>query len=344
MSEKTTMSASSAADVLAYVPHALGFAPRESFVFLTMQGKRLGATLRIDAPRQGDPAEFARVVLGYLSHDKNADGVLFIAYTDLPTLDGTKPFSDHAHALDAMLDAAGIPIRDSWLVSSADWVTYFCEDADCCQPHRLEEITDSTLSARLVYEGSNPGRETVADPQFTGDHTILDRIPEIIAGWAITDPADWTAPVMAENRALWQETLGGEVSEDTAVQLLAALHAPAVRDRILADTISTDDDPDTFAAVVIGQYTGTPDWERVDATQALLTGLLEFTPPEARAPLFAFLGWIHWYKGRSSIAAHYLAKAQDADPGHTLSGLLTQLVNTGTLPACVTHPHTAYQP
>ena len=363
------ISATSPADVLAYVPHALGFTPRESFVFLTMNGKRLGATLRIDAPQQGDPAEFALMVLGYLSHDVDADGVLFIAYTDQPTIDGIKPFSDYAHALDSMLDAAGTPIRDSWLVNSESWVTYFCEDADCCSAHPLEEITDSALSARLVYEGSNPGRETVADPEFTGDGAILDRITDLIAGWTITDPADWAGPVIAENRALWQETLGTEPTKDTASQLLAALHTPAVRDRIIADTISTDDDPETFAAlhtpavrdriiadtistdddpetfatVLTGRYTGAPDWEHVDATQELLIDLLRFTPPEARAPLFATLGWIHWYKGRSSIAAQYLTKALNADPDHTLSQLLTQLVNTGTLPECVKHQHTAYQ-
>lgn len=340
---KETISATSAADVLAYVPHALGFTPRESFVFLTMTGKRLGATLRIDAPQHGDPAEFALMVLGYLSHDVDADAVLFIAYTDQPTTDGIKPFSDHAHTLDSMLDAAGTPIRDSWLVGSESWVTYFCEDADCCSAHPIEEITDSALSARLVYEGSNPGRETIADPEFTGDTTILDRVTDLIAGWTITDPCDWAGPVIAENRALWQETLGAEPAKDTAIQLIAALHTPAVRDRIIADTISTDDNPETFATVLTGQYTGTPDWDHVDATQELLIDLLRFTPPEARTPLFATLGWIHWYKGRSSIAAQYLTKALNADPDHTLSQLLTQLVNTGTLPECVKHPHTAYQ-
>lgn len=337
------ISATSPADILAYVPHALGFAPQESFVFLTMTGKRLGATLRIDAPQDADPVQTAAIVQGYLSHDAAADGVLFIAYTDRPTVGGTKPYSDHANAIDALLDAAGMPIKDGWLVSSESWVTYFCEDEDCCSPHPLEEITDSALSARLVFEGSNPGRGTVADPEFTGDYANLDEIADIITGWTITEPADWTAPVMAENRALWQETLGTTPAKDTALQLIAALHTPAVRDRIIADTISTDDNPETFAAVVIGRYTGIPDWERVDATQELLTELFRFTPPEARAPLFATLGWIHWYKGRSSIAAQYLTKAQDTDPEHTLSQLLTQLVNTGTLPECVKHPRTAYQ-
>lgn len=42
------------ADILAYIPHSLGHHPSESFVLLTMNGKRLGATLRIDAPAEAE--------------------------------------------------------------------------------------------------------------------------------------------------------------------------------------------------------------------------------------------------------------------------------------------------
>ena len=227
-------------------------------------------------------------------------------------------------------------------MTSESWMTFFCDDTDCCSPRPLDEITDSMLNAHLIYDGSNPTRGTI-DPDFTGDSANLDRIAEIIAGWTITDPADWAAPVMAENRALWQETLGSTPWEGTALQLLAALHTPAVRDRLFADTISCDDDPQVFADVVIGRYTGRPDWERVDATQELVISLFRFTPPEARAPLFALLGWLNWYKGRSSIASQYLTKARDADPENRLARLLTQLVDTGTLPVCVTRKDTSYQ-
>lgn len=340
---KTPISVTSPADILAYIPHHLGFAPADSFVFLTLRGKQLGATMRIDAPGQDtDPALFAQTVLGYLSNDVHADGVLLAIYTDRATTDGTKPYSDHANTLDELLDTAGMPIRDSWIVTSTEWMTYFCDD-DCCTPRPLEEITDSALSARMVFEGSTTTRETVADPAYTGDDTAVDRIADIITGWVIEDPTDWTTPAMTENRSLWQETLGAEPGEDTALQLIAALHTPALRDRIMADTISADDDLGTFADVFLGKYTGTPDWNRVDAVQELIIELLRHTPAGARAPLFAFLGWINWYKGRSSIAVQYLTKAREADPTSKLAHLLTQLVNTGQLAECVKHEQTAYR-
>jgi hypothetical protein len=337
------ISVQSAADILAYIPHALGFAPEESFVLLTMHGKRLGATLRIDALQHSNPAEFAKTIVGYLSNDPAADGALFILYSNQPTIDGEKPYTAHAQALDTAMHIAGMPIRDSWLVTNEHWMTYFCDDAECCTAHPLTEITDSALNARMIFDGSNAERTTGADPVFTGDDTILERIADTVTGWAVSDPTDWTTPVMAENRALWQETTGSTPDEDTALQLIAALHAPAVRDRIIADTINTDDDLEEFARTFIGQYTGRPDWNRVDAIEQLVTDLLTYTPNEARAPLFSFLGWISWYKGRATIASQYLAKAREADPGHKLAQLLNQLVHTGTLTECTKNEHAAYR-
>lgn len=103
----------SAADILAHVPHTLGFVPRESFVLLTMHGKQLGATLRIDALQHSAPAEFAQAIVGYLSNDPGADGALFILYSNVPTIEGVLPYSAHAQAVETAMDAAGMGLRDS---------------------------------------------------------------------------------------------------------------------------------------------------------------------------------------------------------------------------------------
>ena len=56
-------------DILGYIPHSLGYWPSDSLVAMTMQGKRLGATLRVDLPVSESSREredFARNVAGYL--------------------------------------------------------------------------------------------------------------------------------------------------------------------------------------------------------------------------------------------------------------------------------------
>ena len=71
---------SSPADILGFIPHSLGFVPRESFVFLTMRGKTLGATLRVDAPTAAEPAGFARSMREYLALDTQATAVLLAIF------------------------------------------------------------------------------------------------------------------------------------------------------------------------------------------------------------------------------------------------------------------------
>src|SRR5687767_15672696 len=73
-------------DILGYVPHTLGYWPSRSLVAMTMQGKRLGATLRVDLPE--GPAtrrrqeEFARTVADYLLADTDANGTLLMFFTN----------------------------------------------------------------------------------------------------------------------------------------------------------------------------------------------------------------------------------------------------------------------
>lgn len=149
---------STPADILSYVPHILGFQPRESLVFLTMSGKRVGATLRLDLPSPDtDPLDYAATVRDYLESDSSADGVLMVIYTDTAwTEPDSPPHLPMVHCLDLVLDAAGLALLDGWLVSSTHWRDYFCEDASCCPwpGHPLTRITESILNAELVFQGS----------------------------------------------------------------------------------------------------------------------------------------------------------------------------------------------
>ena len=77
-------------DILGFIPHSLGYWPSSSLVAMTMQGKRLGATLRVDLPGaetpgtsgSAGPAGFARTVASYLVADNEADGSLLAFFTD----------------------------------------------------------------------------------------------------------------------------------------------------------------------------------------------------------------------------------------------------------------------
>jgi hypothetical protein len=109
------------ADILAFIPHTLGEAPKESFVAETMQGNQPGATLRVDAPFGLEPVVFAQTLVSYLTADVAATGTILVIYTDENTSLDQRPYSDHVQALRTELETAGMPLKDAWLVTSELW-------------------------------------------------------------------------------------------------------------------------------------------------------------------------------------------------------------------------------
>lgn len=340
------LKATTAADVLALFPHILGFEPRESFGLMTLQGPALGASLRMDIPSADiSPTDFAQTLTSLLLEDVNADGVLFMVYTNEKPVDpnpAAKPHKDYVEAIARELQSGGLPIRDGWLITDQGWTDYFCEDADCCQLRPLSEIDDSAISAHMVYRGSAKRTTLAEDPAFTGSDEAGRKISHATARMGNVAPLDFSDPAHCQARAAWQEALGTQPDEDEACELVGYLQCKPVRDRLAIDAISYAEDVATIRSVLTGRYTEQPDWSRVDATEALLLHLLTYTPGAARAELFSLLGWLSWYKGRSSVAVAYFKKALETQPGHRLTLLLNEMLRTGALPAVSKNPATAY--
>lgn len=148
----------SPADILSYIPHALGFMPAESLVVLTTTGTRLGATLRVDLPAQGaDPLAFAEGVVSFLRGDPEADGTLVVVYTreEWHRL-RPPPHEDLLDDLEMALKLEGFPVRAGWLVSGSGWRDYFCRDERCCPwpGTPLDAVVHSALNAELIFGGS----------------------------------------------------------------------------------------------------------------------------------------------------------------------------------------------
>ncbi|RKR13854.1 DUF4192 family protein [Arthrobacter oryzae] len=196
-------------DILGFIPHSLGYWPENSLVAMTMQGKRLGATLRVDLPDpegasgtcrngsgRGDPAAgraravakrrpgsgprdtfagFARHVVSYLQADEAADGSLLAFFTDADSIsvgvNGAPTDPDNAgegprtvwagllKELELALQAAGMPLRDAWIIGTEFWQNAYCSDPECCGPlgRPVEQIRNSRLNAEMVFRGSMVG-------------------------------------------------------------------------------------------------------------------------------------------------------------------------------------------
>ncbi|WP_298252846.1 DUF4192 domain-containing protein [uncultured Arthrobacter sp.] len=247
-----TLSITSPEDILVYVPHALGFTPQESLVVLTTANGRLGATLRVDLPAEGaDPLEFVQGVLSFLLGDTEADATLVIVYTGHPWPRLSPPVFDELVAhLEAVLAAAGMPVRAGWLASPAHWRDYFCRDERCCPwpGAPLDDLTHSLLGAELVFAGSSfdasaPAAVLRGAPELTrADPVAVEAgdVEDARVHYASRCEGRWDTPEQfAATSAAWDAVVGGPepLRTDTEAQLtgflLASIESRTVRDFLL---------------------------------------------------------------------------------------------------------------
>ncbi len=242
----TQLSVNSPADILSYIPHALGFHPVESLVVLTLHGKKLGATLRVDLPAPGcDPADFARGACSFLAADSAADGSLLVLYTSAPWLQPDGP--PHHLLVEQLRDnlrSISMALRDGWLVSGTFWREYFCDDADCCPwpGHPLHEISDSTLNAAMIFTGSTVAGSVNAAVHASVAPSLLDRheVDSAAGRYQVLCEGRWRdrnqfAAVARTWDAVLTEgrTAIAALDADTAGYLLASLRSRTIRDSVL---------------------------------------------------------------------------------------------------------------
>jgi len=248
MTSDRTLSVHQPEDILGYIPHMLGYWPEESLVAMTMQGKVLGATLRVDLPLPGSPqalAHFADHIRSFLIADEDADGVILTIYTDSGWEDGevVRHSVPLLQALQLSLDEVGLSVRDAWLVGSEYWRSAYCSDLHCCPVPGLpvDRIKNSRLSAELVYRGSAVGQPP--ESALRGPRTLDPRVlaaetrygKKILGKWRSEHCLD--AVLSVWNHVLKRVKAGHALHPDVDVQtmgfLRASLRVPAWRDAVV---------------------------------------------------------------------------------------------------------------
>lgn len=257
-----------AADLLAVVPHTLGYWPADSLVLFAAGGGTAGACVRVDLPRDPLDERFAEAFVAELAelvgHDALSDRVFAVVYAPpgaaAPAPPAAPPGATDVLALvDKAAGRAGRLVAARWIVSGDRW--WPAE-----QPGDVQDVAavlDSAVNAALVAAGSS----YAAAPRLAMDHeygalpagTIrdvaghaarwartgagswhhLDRLVRVLAVWdgvldAVRDaPADWVRAVLDHD----DEVLGF---------LAAGLSDPVLADLLLAACAT--DDPDGVLA------------------------------------------------------------------------------------------------
>lgn len=283
MSKKEKIRVKAGEDILAYIPHSLGYWPRQSVVCLAMEDSILEATMRLELPEndQFSITNYSHYIAEQFASYQRFNGVLIAIYDDEDWLADDPPESLAVfRELRAAFESRGIAVKDAWFIGSDHWRTIDCLDESCCpwpgQSNSL--IGNSLVNTELVFRGS----VIASRPE--------DQIPELIA---MTNPEGWpqrrkqidhllsglrrTSQARSQlelTLGIWDQALeapAGHPDTEVSCFLVAALQDPMLRDAFL---VSLSLSSDRSLSGAIGLEIVHPQEASLIAPRPDMTGLL----------------------------------------------------------------------
>ncbi len=325
----------SPADVLAIVPHLLGFYPSGSLVVLGLGAPRDHVVLAFrydlpDPPDAGVAAEIAGHAAAVLGHQQ-IRAVILIGYGPAalvtPVMDAAA-----AHFL-----GSGLTIAEMLRADGGRYWSGLCRDPDCCPVEGVAFDPGShPAAAALAAAGLRalPDREALArtlEPESGSAPAIrrvTDRALRRHAGLVVRAQ-------QAGERGLWRQ-----VTESGRRDVQAAIR------RYRSDAAITDQARLTRLAVALASLPVRDDaWARMDPRyrvqhQRLWTDVVRNAAPEFRPAPASLLAFTAWQSGEGALASVALDRALAADPGYSMAELLRDAIQAGLPPSAAQLPMT----
>lgn len=371
--EITTVRMSDIRELLALVPHRLGFRPQDSAVAVSLRSPRgrVGLVVRVDLSHLADTQEgpgLARRLVAYLGRDDASRCVLVLYTEDDPRDRSGAAYRAAAHFRDTAEPALDdVPV---WVVSSTGYLSLGCED-DCCPPggRPLIDLDSTQVGAELVLAGSavadsradiariRPApaerRRTVARARRRWERHREDALvggSADIASWRLSSVTAWrdvVARVSAE---------GGPGTRMPWGRLEAGLDDRLVRDAILVTlvpgtgdlaerSVSADpaDDPAdvdralgaAMARIIDPACAVPPPQPATSVHEAALEGVVAHGRAGEQAPALTLLALLSWWRGDGARARVLLDGALDAAPDYRLTRLLDDALDAAIPPGWV---------
>lgn len=313
-------------ELVAAVPHLLGFRPVASLVLVAVRGtgsgRRLGVVARVDLP---PPADVAAVVGGCAARVASTGPAEVIAIVvEGPDDAEVPPRQDVADAAHEAFAGHGIEVGTRlWVPRVAAGVAWRCYPPCDCRG-TVGSTEDSPLAAaaawlgQVTYDSRAELEASIAPgprrPHLAGliraeaEAAVLDR--------ELGGPAAARRDLAAVAAARDEVAAGRALTDTELARLAVALGDPAVRDVALGWAL----DPDETVAA---------------AAEHLWTLLVRALPaPEVAEPA-VLLACAELVRGGSALVGVALERARRADPGHRLTGLIEALLTGGMGPDAV---------
>jgi hypothetical protein len=329
----------SPADVLAIVPHLLGFHPADSLVVIGAgrPRDRIELAFRYDLPDPPDAGKAAdiaahAVAVGGRRRRSTRIGVGY----------GTgRLVTPVADVLAVGLRQAGLRPRELMRVESGRYWSYICRNPACCPADGVAfDVGAHPAAAAMIVAGMAaypdraalartlaPASGPAADSMNLATKRALRRAAGLVAGAERQRPGDHTRLLVAEGRRAVTDAIqiyrnGGQVSADDSIAWLSVILAQLpVRDDAWARM-----DPEHHQAHLRL-------WSDV-----VRRACSRYVP--APASLLAFTAW---QAGDGALANIALDRALASDPSYSMALLLRDIMDAGVPPSAARMPMTPDQ-
>ena len=339
-------------EILAYVPHALGFLPSNSVVALSLRPPRgrIGLVARVDlADLAGVDGALAAQGVAAQPLADGAAGVFVVIYQDgrLRDVRASASVTGALAALEAQLQ---VPVRDVWVVASNAYASLTCQDERCCPPdgHSLALLETTRIAAAMVMAGSAPvgsrndlklGFDT--DPQRRRAFDAGRRRESKAAARARSQEsmAPWRDSRVVRCLELLAEP--GAVEPDTLGQLTQAMRDVLVRDAVLAGVLVPGGVTPTMASLegsleeMFSIDVGPPDRDRTANARRILASAARLGRGQVRGAMLGVLAWMAWWCGDGAQAQVLVSEALDLHPRDRLGVLVDSALEVGMPPGWV---------
>jgi hypothetical protein len=316
MDTRPTLRIKSPADLLALVPSVLGFHPEESIVLVVTAGEAGQLHARLDLPRDEEEAvETIRVLLNAASRSE-ARQVALVAYCV-----DEQPAAAFVELLALELGLCGVDVLCAIRADGERWFSLDCVDGCCPLDGRRYDVSSHPITAQAVLEGkvTYDSREALADSLVGTDLDALE---------AVEEAAD---EAMRRLRAAARHPLGPESDEGSRRHLVTEGYWVRERVRRYLRTREPLDDHDAGRMLVAITVFAVRDvaWAEMNRSSApihvdLWRDLARRTPLDLLAAPSALLAFAAWLAGDGALAWCAVERCQEAEPGYSMAGLISQ--------------------
>ncbi|GGP40662.1 DUF4192 domain-containing protein [Saccharothrix coeruleofusca] len=305
-------------DLIAAVPHLLGFHPCDSVVVVLVEGSAVAMTLRADLPPPQHTRRAVEQLLPALSRQAGATAVVVVVGGPRPDPPERLPREDLITHLGAAFDAVGIRLACAVWTQAAEKGTPWFDYWDLGSAGTTPDPRGTALAAASAAMGfvTYPSRDAMVQVLAPAPEQVLARRSEALDRLVAESQAVPPRDAARHGRALVHQAVTAAadrktpLTDEEVVLLAHALSDPWVRDASLSYAVG----------------------EHAIGAERLWTELTRACPPPERAEPATLLAFSAYLRGEGALAAAALERAQQAHPGHRLATLLRTALESGIPP------------